>query len=213
LSLQIAQREPLPLATALDIVERAVVAALFGFFVYRLIVAYLDERNPVNLTIILSESLVVLFILIRRPAKTVSLRPADWLFAAGATAAPLSVAPTAAAPLLPNLSCVVIIVAGVLLQIYAKLTLRRSFGIVAANRGVTAAGPYRLVRHPMYLAYLVSWCGFLLASPSLWNAVVYAFALACQVARLLAEERLLAADAAYRGLAAAVPYRLVPGVF
>src|ERR1700737_4862588 len=99
MSFPISRSEPFPLATFLDVVERVVVATLFGFFVYRLHGAFMAERNPVYLTIVVSESLVVLFILIRRAAKTVSLRPGDWLLAFGATAAPLSVVPTEAEPL------------------------------------------------------------------------------------------------------------------
>jgi protein-S-isoprenylcysteine O-methyltransferase Ste14 len=213
MSLPISRGEPFPLATFLDVIERGVVASLFGLFVFRQISAFVVDRNPVYLTIVVSESLVVLFILIRRAAKTVSLRPSDWLLAFGATAGPLCVAPGGAEPLLPNITCGLIIIAGVLLQIYAKLTLRRSFGIIAANRGVTTAGPYRLVRHPMYVAYMISWAGFFLASPTLWNAAIYGFAFICQIARLMAEERLLNEDAAYRSFAAVVPYRLLPGVF
>ena len=213
MSFPISRGEPFPLATFLDVVERAVVATLFGLFVFRLFSAFLAERNPVYLAMVVSEGLVVLFILIRRTAKVVSLRPGDWLLAFGATAAPLCVVPAGAAPLLPNVACGLIIIAGVLFQIYAKLTLRRSFGIIAANRGVTAAGPYRLIRHPMYAAYMISWTGFFLASPTAWNAAVYGFAFVCQIARLMAEERLLNEDAAYRRFVAAVPYRLLPGVF
>ena len=193
MSFSISRGEPFPLATFLDVVERAVVATLFGLFVFRLFSAFLTERNPVYLAMVVSEGLVVLFILIRRPAKVVSLRPGDWLLAFGATAAPLCVVPGGAAPLLPNVACGLI--------------------IIAANRGVTTAGPYRLVRHPMYAAYMISWTGFFLASPTPWNAAVYGFAFVCQIARLMAEERLLNEDAAYRRFVAAVPYRLLPGVF
>ncbi len=213
MSIQVSRGEPFPLATFLDVVERALVAALFGLFVFRLLSAFLAERNPVYLTMVVSEGLVVVFILIRRAAKVVSLRPGDWLLAFGATAAPLCVVPGGAAPFLPNATCGLIIIAGVLFQIYAKLTLRRAFGVIAANRGVTTAGPYRLVRHPMYAAYMISWAGFFLASPTIWNASVYAFAFVCQIARLLAEERLLGEDVAYRRFVAEVPYRLLPGVF
>ncbi len=213
MSFPISRSEAFPLATFLDVVERVVVATLFGFFVYRLLGAFLAERNLIYLLIVVSESLVVLLTLIRRAAKTVSLRPGDWLLAFGGTAAPLCVMPTEAAPLLPTVFCGLLITAGVLLQIYAKLTLRRSFGIIAANRGVMTSGPYRVVRHPMYAAYLLSWCGFFLASPSLWNAAVYGFAFACQIGRVLAEERLLNEDATYRSFVTVVPYRLIPGVF
>ena len=60
-----------------------------------------------------------------------------------------------------------ITISGFVLQLSAKLTLRRSFGVVAANRGVKASGPYRLVRHPMYAGYALTHVGFLLAGPNL----------------------------------------------
>src|SRR5581483_9462805 len=100
-----------------DVVERAGVAVLFGLFVFRLFNAFLAERNPVYLAMVVSEGLVVVFILIRRAAKVVSLLPGDWLLAFGATAAPLCVAPGGAAPLLPEVTCGLMIIAGVLFQI------------------------------------------------------------------------------------------------
>ena len=45
-------------------------------------------------------------------------------------------------------------------------TLGRSFGIVAANRGVKTRGPYRLVRHPAYFGYLMSYLGYVAENPS-----------------------------------------------
>jgi protein-S-isoprenylcysteine O-methyltransferase Ste14 len=197
----------------LDIVERVVVASLFGFFVYRMVAAYIDTGSLVNLVLVVSESLVVLFVLIRRPARIVSLNPIDWILAFVATAAPLFAAPDTVAPLLPAVVCVVLTLSGLLLQIAAKLSLRRNFGIVAANRGITTGGPYHLVRHPMYLAYLLTGVGFLLANPTGWNAGVYLIAFTFQVARLLAEERLLNQDAAYRAFALRVRYRVLPLVF
>jgi protein-S-isoprenylcysteine O-methyltransferase Ste14 len=102
---------------------------------------------------------------------------------------------------------------GFALQISAKLTLRRSFGIVAANRGVKVGGPYRFVRHPMYAGYVMTHVGFLLHNPSLWNFGVYGLAFGCQVARILAEERVLLQDQGYRDFAARTRYRLLFGVF
>jgi len=65
----------------------------------------------------------------------------------------------------------------------------------------------------MYAGYFLTQIGFLLANPSLWNLSVYLVAFAIQVLRLLAEERLLNEDAAYRDFASLVPYRLLPKVF
>lgn len=197
----------------LDIVERTIVAGLFGFFVYRMTLAFFETGNLVFLILVASESLVVLFIIIRRAAKNVSMRPGDWLLAFGATAAPLLARPAEIEPLLPAVVCGLLTLVGLLLQIYAKLSLRRNFGIIAANRGITTGGPYNFVRHPMYSAYMLTWIGFLLANPSAWNFVVYAAGFALQVARLLAEERLLGDDPTYRAFSNAVRYRLVPKVF
>ena len=151
-------------------------------------------------------------LLLRRPATAVSWRAGDWALAIGTAVPPLLVA-NGSDMLAPAGLGVLLMLAGMALQISAKLTLRRSFGIIAANRGVKATGPYRFVRHPMYAGYLVTQVGFLLLNPTAWNASVYAVALACQVARLLAEERLLGRDPAYRALMSAVRYRLVPGIF
>jgi protein-S-isoprenylcysteine O-methyltransferase Ste14 len=203
----------LSIPAALDLFEKIVVAGLFGFFVYRMIVAFVDTGNLIYLLLTISESLVVLFILIRRAAIHFSVRPLDWVLALGATAAPLMATPAELAPLLPGLICGLLTFSGLLLQIYAKLTLRRNFGIVAANRGVTTAGPYNFVRHPMYSAYMLTWVGFFLSNPSLWNFAIYAVGFSFQIARLMAEERLLNEDPIYRAFATQVRYRLVPRVF
>ena len=91
--------------------------------------------------------------------------------------------------------------------------MRRSFGVVAANRGVKASGPYAFVRHPMYAGYALTHIGFLLAGPALWNLAIYGATLAIAVRRILAEERVLMADPAYRALAEKTRYRLLPFIF
>jgi len=91
--------------------------------------------------------------------------------------------------------------------------LGRSFGIVAANRGVVSSGPYRLVRHPIYLGYLVTHAGFLLSNTSVRNVAIYAAAYVFQFARIYAEERILAQDGEYREYLRSVRYRLFPEVY
>jgi protein-S-isoprenylcysteine O-methyltransferase Ste14 len=102
---------------------------------------------------------------------------------------------------------------GTVFQLHGKAVLGRSFGIVAANRGVVVGGPYRLVRHPIYLGYLVTHAGFLLSNWSPRNLAVYAAAYFFQVARIYAEERILSGDEKYREYSAIVRYRLIPGLF
>jgi protein-S-isoprenylcysteine O-methyltransferase Ste14 len=93
------------------------------------------------------------------------------------------------------------------------VALGRSFGLVPANRGVVAAGPYRLVRHPIYLGYLVTHLAFVVANPLWWNVWMLGVADTALVVRLLYEERTLARDARYVNYRERVRWRLVPGVF
>jgi protein-S-isoprenylcysteine O-methyltransferase Ste14 len=200
-------------AVALDLVERAAVAVFFGAMACSLLTSWQDSGNIVSLVLLLSESSVVVFVVIRRYTSDVSVQPLDWLIALLGTTAPLLVRPTGGEPLVPLSVCVPLMLAGMVLQVAAKFALSRSFGVVAANRGVKIGGPYRLVRHPMYAGYVMTQIAFLLTNPSAWNAAVYGFALACQIGRILAEERVLVRDPSYRAFASAVPYRLVPRIF
>ena len=102
---------------------------------------------------------------------------------------------------------------GIGINIWAKLSLRRSFGVVAANRGVKTRGPYSFIRHPMYFGYVVTQLGFILYNPTGWNLAIYATALALQILRVSAEEAILFQDIKYRTYAGHVRYRLLPGIF
>jgi protein-S-isoprenylcysteine O-methyltransferase Ste14 len=197
----------------LDLVEKFIVAAFMTVLASRMIPVVIATGALPPLLLLISESMVVLFILLRRGTDTISRRGMDWAVGMAGTLLPLlAIAPRGAA-LAPSLIVEGLMIGGFALQISAKLTLRRSFGVVAANRGVKASGPYRLLRHPMYAGYALTHIGFLLAGPSLWNVAVYAGTVALQVRRILAEERVLGEDPAYGAFASKTRYRLLPFVF
>jgi protein-S-isoprenylcysteine O-methyltransferase Ste14 len=102
---------------------------------------------------------------------------------------------------------------GIVGLLVALISLGRSFGIVPANRGIKREGLYRIVRHPIYASQLIFHVGYLLGNASGRNLLLVILVMAGQVYRLLAEERLLREDGAYRDYAQAVRYRLVPGIF
>ena len=104
-------------------------------------------------------------------------------------------------------------IAGLSLAIAGKLTLGRSFGIVPANRGVVARGPYLLVRHPIYTGYVITHLAFLAANPQPANIVIALFADGALIARALFEERILGRDERYRAYCSRVGWHLVPGVY
>jgi protein-S-isoprenylcysteine O-methyltransferase Ste14 len=210
------QRLSLPFL--LDWGERLAVAGLFAWIVHAKTAAH--EVNWFFWLYLLSEGLVVGFILARRGTDKVTPRPFDWFLAISATLLPMFVSanpPVEAARFQVFASIVsvgtAIYVVGACWQIWAKLTLRRSFGIVAANRGVKSSGPYRYMRHPMYFGYLMTHIGMFIVSPNLWNIGIYAFAWLFQIMRLMAEERLLTEDATYQEYTQRTRYRLIPGVF
>lgn len=204
---------PLLARLDLDLVEKFLVAAFMVVLAARLVPVVIATGALPPLFLLISEGVVVLFILLRRPTRDISRRGQDWMLGLAGTLLPLLAIAPQGAPLLPLRICEAIMIAGFVLQLSAKLTLRRSFGVVAANRGVKASGPYRLVRHPMYAGYALTHIGFLLAGPTLWNLAIYAAVLTIAVRRIVAEERVLREDAAYRALAEKVRYRLLPLVF
>ena len=195
--------------------ERGALVILFGLLSFNLLQRFQETGALSNLVLLCSEGSVALFVLFRRLTTDISMKPLDWAVATLGTTMPLLVVPSGSIADTTGLSIApgTLMITGFALQIAAKLTLRRSFGIVAANRGIKIGGPYRFVRHPMYAGYVITHIGFLLFNPTLWNFSVYAIAFGCQIVRILAEERVLLRDEAYRHFATQTRYRLLTGVF
>ena len=91
--------------------------------------------------------------------------------------------------------------------------LGRSFGIVAANRGIKTSGLYSRVRHPAYSGYLVSYLGYVAENPSPRNLILLLIGTSAQLVRMSEEERMLRVDDAYRDYLARVRRRLIPYVY
>lgn len=210
MSAQLNPRTERHLQRAVDVGERIFILVLFATFVVSVWSSF--ALKPFNFLAVLSEGLVVYFILVRRDAALFTMRPFDWAIALGGTSLAMFVR-AGGTPLLPTIVGTVLMLGGVLLAIFSKLTLRRSFGVAAANRGVVCNGPYRFVRHPMYAGYVLVYAGFYLNNPLARNLAIYGATLVLLVARVLAEERVLTKDPAYAAVMSRVHYRLVPGVF
>jgi protein-S-isoprenylcysteine O-methyltransferase Ste14 len=214
---------------ALDLTERAIVLLFFLFFAHRILPRLADliavdvaypklvwlaaTTNLQAALLVISESLGVLLILIRRPATLISTHPLDWALAFVAVNAPLLATPAAASTFMPSAVPTTLMFSGLIIQISAKAVLWRSYGAVPANRGIKTGGPYGFLRHPIYAGYSLTHIGFLLGFPSLHNALLYFAAFSIDVARLLREELILRKDPLYGQYAARVRYRLLPGLF
>lgn len=181
---------------------------------------YLRTHSLIGGGFLIEQAWFVLAFLIRRPARAVTRRWSDWLLAFGGTFGGTGFRPAGLHPAWGIWSGLAFQTAGLIIGLAALLTLGRSFGMAAADRGLVTGGPYALVRHPVYLSYLLVQCGYLLQSLSWRNALVLTGTAACNIGRALAEERLLAAAgsqdrraAGYPAYRARVRWRIVPGVW
>jgi protein-S-isoprenylcysteine O-methyltransferase Ste14 len=99
------------------------------------------------------------------------------------------------------------------LSLVTLLTLGKFFGVRPAVRGLATGGPYRFVRHPMYLAYILADIGYNLQE---WNVVTLLLVLAGWAAllyRIRAEERVLSQHHGWADYTASVRFRLLPGLW
>ena len=108
---------------------------------------------------------------------------------------------------------VVLVTLAACLSLASLLSLGRRFGIRPALRGLATAGPYRIVRHPMYLAYVFADVGYNLVEWNFGTALLVTAGWASLLYRIHAEERILARDPGWPAYADRVRYRLVPGLW
>jgi protein-S-isoprenylcysteine O-methyltransferase Ste14 len=97
--------------------------------------------------------------------------------------------------------------------VVALSQLGRSFSVMAETRQLVTSGPYRLVRHPLYLAEQIAIIGVFIQYASKWTVLLLAVQIAFQLRRMHNEESVLTASfpeyVAYRQTTA----RLIPGIY
>jgi protein-S-isoprenylcysteine O-methyltransferase Ste14 len=92
----------------------------------------------------------------------------------------------------------------------SALFLGRCFGVLPEARGLVMSGPYRFVRHPVYLGEIGACTGLAIAAASLANVAVLGALVAGQAVRMRFEERALSeAFPEYASYASRTP-RLLP---
>jgi protein-S-isoprenylcysteine O-methyltransferase Ste14 len=107
----------------------------------------------------------------------------------------------------------VLVTLAAVFSVVCLLTIGNQFGVRPALRGLVTGGPYRLVRHPLYLSYVIAAIGFNLQVWNLATLLLVLLGWAALVYRILSEERVLSRDAGWPAYVALVRYRLVPRVW
>lgn len=134
--------------------------------------------------------LLLVLMLVRRHARTGTARLRGILAALGGTAAPAFLIlesngglSAALAPL-----AIVLLLVGMGWGIWSLTVLGRCFSILPEVRGLVTNGPYRWVRHPVYLGEITATLGLLLPVLSTRNVAVFALFCALQLWRTRHEE-------------------------
>jgi protein-S-isoprenylcysteine O-methyltransferase Ste14 len=194
-----------PLATA-ALVLLCVLFAWANFSAWR------ATGRPTGLGATILECWMAALFLVRRQPLAVSGAALAWLAAPIGSFGMLMARPGGAGGISHGISEPIQLF-GVGIALVSLWTLGRSFGLVAANRGIRVGGPYRFVRHPIYFGYLFTNVGYVLESPTHWNIGLLSATLLGQLIRIREEERVLRQDDAYRHYMARVRSRLIPFVF
>ena len=138
--------------------------------------------------------LMVTLLLIRRPSKAATgSRRATWAAYVG-TFTPFLLLPNGDAAVasreLTAIS-IVVITLGLAFSVYSLAYLGRDSESFAKARKLVRSGPYRFVRHPLYVGEFVSLAGAVTALLSPYSASVFVFFVMVQAYRATQEERVL----------------------
>lgn len=197
----------------LDFTARLVVGIVFTLFAIRIGTDAIETGRMTGLLLLASESLVVVLTIARRSACIVDRAWRTRILTVMSMIGPPLVRPSYVPALAPEVVTVAISAVGLLVVIAGKLSLGRSFGLLPANRGIVCSGCYRVLRHPIYLGYLITHVAFVAANPIAWNIVLIVVSDVALLRRAVYEERTLGNDPQYRDYMEQVRWRILPGVF
>lgn len=210
-------------AKARDLLLASPVACWFGlvaFFSLREVFLASDwatsavERSVQLANGVFAVILIVLFV--SRPAP-VARSPGWKAIAAGVAGglAPMTIIflPRGAPGHSVMLASNVVILAATIASVGIVLWLGRSFSILPQARKLVTSGPYRFVRHPLYLAEFVALFGLAWQFALPWSILLWCIAAAAQLPRIIFEEEILSSTFPEYATYARRTSRLLPGIY
>jgi protein-S-isoprenylcysteine O-methyltransferase Ste14 len=114
---------------------------------------------------------------------------------------------------LPNLLSTACVLTGMIMMLFTIRHLGRSFSLVPQARSVVQTGPYRWIKHPLYLAEEIAILGVALQYLTPVTVIVLGLHIGVQVCRILYEEDLLRRNCPEYSRYETSRWRLIPYVW
>lgn len=200
------------LKTILRICTNIMLAMLWAYLALIDLFYFLYFHELRYFLFIVAQSLFAFLLIVRKPSKDSSKNPFDYIVALAGTFTVMLFRPTSFA-LVGSIVGNLFVSVGITIEILGFLSLNRSTGIVAANRGVKTGGMYAFVRHPIYFGNILFFLGFTLLNASIGNLLLLLACTLFQIERIMREEALLVRDDAYKSYMNKVKWRIIPGIF
>ncbi|WP_194793117.1 methyltransferase family protein [Raineyella fluvialis] len=159
--------------------------------------------------------LFVALLLTRSDAKAASPEILPRIAAYAGTFAPFLLAFAESMTVPPSLSVIAVSIQalGLGFTLYSLAALRRNFGVAPQVRTLVRKGPYRYIRHPLYVGETVVLIGAVLMGPSWQKMAILIMIVTLQMYRAIQEERLISAHLPEYAEYMTWTKRFVPGLF
>lgn len=174
------------------------IGAAFFIFLFIIRVMQFASGDPISILLAAQSALAAFFLVMHKPVERIS-HPLMTFIAWACAMLPLAFDMKHVNTLYS--------IPGLLLALWSLTVLGFSFSVAPEDRGIVARGPYRLVRHPMYLGEIISLLGLCMSTPNTWNWLALLVFTRLLLLRISAEERVLEGYDRYRK---SVCWRLIP---
>lgn len=114
---------------------------------------------------------------------------------------------------IPNLASTACVLVGMIMMLVTIRHLGRSFSLMPQARSVVQTGPYRWIKHPLYLAEEIAILGIVLQYLTPVTVTIFILHICVQIYRILYEEDLLRRTCPEYSSYEASRWRLIPYVW
>ena len=172
-----------------------------------------DILSRLSATIFLLLIAVVVIARTRPSAKASGIKPRIAALAGTFLTYAIALFPRRELSVSMEMTSTVLILIGTLGAVVALAQLGRSFSIMAETRKLVTSGPYRFVRHPLYLTEEIAMLGIFLQFASVWTALILALQIIFQLRRMDNEEAVLTSQFLEYATYSQTTARLIPGIY